>query len=150
MMENAFDSVRDSYPGIEDLREIVEHGCVSGVAHQHIYYNQTVSFFDNYEDEIIEYIADTLGGEFNEEIWNNNPCNITGYRNDTTWTYVELVASQLVDEYEDTTCQDLSDGEVHDISNAIGMNSLSEEVYPNLTELANTEWGQSHLEIITA
>ena len=108
-MENAFDSVRDSYPSIEDLREIVEHGCSSGVAHQHIYYNQTLSFFDNYEDEIIEYIADTLGGEFNEELWNNNPCNITGYKNDTTWTYVELVASQLVDEYEDTTCQELSE-----------------------------------------
>ena len=135
-MENAFDSVRDSYPSIEDLREIVEHGCSSGVAHQHIYYNQTLSFFDNYEDEIIEYIADTLGGEFNEELWNNNPCNITGYKNDTTWTYVELIASQLVDEYEDTTCQELSE--------------LDEEVYPNLTELANTEWGQSHLEIITA
>ena len=108
MMETAYDSVRDSYE-IEDLRDIVEHGCVSGVAHQHIYYSDTIKFFDNYEDEIIEYIADTLGGEFNEELWNNNPCNITGYKNDTTWTYVELLASHLIDEYEDTTCQELSD-----------------------------------------
>ena len=108
-MENAFDSVRDSYPNIEDLREIVEHGCQSGCANQHIYYSETLSFFDNYEDEIVEYIADTLGGEFNEELWTNNPCNITGYKNDTVWTFVELVASQLVDEYEDTTCQELSD-----------------------------------------
>ena len=113
MMKTAYDSVRDSYE-IEDLREIVEHGCASGVAHDHIYYHETLSFFDNYEDEIIEYIADTLGGEFNEELWNNNPCNITGYKNDTVWTYVELVASQLVDEYEDTTCQELSD-ESYDI-----------------------------------
>ena len=114
MMENAYDSVRDSYPDIETLREIVEYGCSSGVAHQHIYYSETLSFFDNYEDEIIEYIADTLGGEMNEEIWNANPCNITGYKNDTTWTYVELVASQLVDEYENTTCEELSD-ESYDI-----------------------------------
>ena len=121
MMENAFDSVRDSYPNIEDLREIVEHGCQSGCANQHIYYSETLSFFDNYEDEIIEYIADTLGGEFNEELWNNNPGNIAGYKNDTTWTYVELVASQLVDEYEDTTCEELSD-----------------DVYPNLVELENS------------
>ena len=121
MMETAYDSVRDSYPSIEDLREIVEHGCVSGVAHQHIYNHQTVSFFDEYEDEIIEYITDTLGDEFNERLWNNNPCNITGYKNDTTWTYVELVASQLVDEYEDTTCEELSD-----------------DVYPNLVELENS------------
>ena len=108
MTNYAFNSVKESYD-IDTLREIVEHGCVSGVAHDHIYYSETLSFFDNYEDEIVEYIADTLGGEFNEELWTNNPCNITGYKNDTVWTFVELVASQLVDEYEDTTCQELSD-----------------------------------------
>ena len=135
MTFTAYNSVQSSYD-IDTLREIVEHGCASGVAFDHIYYHQTLSFFDNYEDEIIEYIADNYGGEINEELWNNNPCNITGYKNDTTWLYVELLASQLVDEYEDTTCQELSE--------------LDEEVYPNLTELANTEWGQSHLEIITA
>ena len=125
-MENAFDSVRDSYPNIEDLREIVEHGCQSGCANQHIYYSETLSFFDNYEDEIIEYIADTLGGEFNEQLWIDNPCNITGYKNDTVWTYVELVAGQLVDEYESTTCEELSE--------------LDEDVYPNLVELANSNF----------
>jgi len=106
MMETAYDSVRDSYE-IEDLREIVEHGCVSGVAHQHIYYSQTLSFFDNYEDEIIEYIADNYGGEINEQLWNDNPCNITGYKNDTVWCFVELVASQLVDEYESSNSQSM-------------------------------------------
>ena len=131
----AFETIQESYD-LETLREIVEHGCVSGVAHDHIYYSDTLTFFDHFENEIIEYIADTLGDEFNEELWNNNPCNIMGYKNDATWCFVELVASQLVDEYEDTTCQELSE--------------LDEEVYPNLTELANTEWGQSHLEIITA
>jgi hypothetical protein len=154
-MENAFDSVRDSYPSIEDLREIVEHGCQSGVAHQHIYYSQTLSFFDNYEDEIIEYIADTLGGEFNEELWNNNPCNITGYKNDTTWTFVELVASQLVDEYESTTCEELSDLD-DDISfdfsskgDTLTAKPLNKTTYDAVKELANTEWGKSHLQIVT-
>ncbi len=134
-MESAYDSMRDSYPGIEDLQEIVKHGCQSGVAHQHLYYSQTVPFFDNYEDEIIEYIADTLGGESNEQIWIDNPCNIIGYKNATVWLYVELVASQLIDEYESTTCEELSD--------------LDDNVYSNLTELANTEWGKNHLEIVT-
>ena len=122
-MESAYDSVRDSY-GIEDLREIAEHGCASGVANDHIYYHQTVEFFDEYEDEIIEYIADTLGGEFHEELWSANTCNITGYKNDTVWTYVELIAQQLIEEYESTTCEELS-------------------------TLANTEWGKNHLEIVT-
>ena len=105
---SAFETIQETYE-LETLREIVEHGCVSGVAHDHIYYSDTIKFFDEYEDEIIEYISDTLGGEFNEELWTNNPCNITGYKNDTVWTFVELVASQLVDEYEDTTCQELSE-----------------------------------------
>ena len=134
MTNYAFNSVKESYD-IDTLREIVEHGCVSGVAHEHIYYSETLTFFDNYEDEIVEYIADTLGGEYNEELWTNNPCNITGYKNDTVWTFVELVASELIAEYEDTTCQELSD--------------LSEDGYNNLKELANTEWGKSHLQIVT-
>ena len=108
MTFDAYNSVKESYD-IDTLREIVEHGCQSGVAHDHIYYSDTIEFFDTNEDEIVEYIADTLGGEFNEELWTNNPCNITGYKNDTTWTYVELLASHLIDEYEDTTCQELSD-----------------------------------------
>ena len=60
MSKDAFNTVKESYD-IDTLREIVEHGCASGVAHQHIYYSDTIKFFDNYEDEIIEYIADTLG-----------------------------------------------------------------------------------------
>jgi hypothetical protein len=108
MTKTAYESVQSSYD-IDTLREIAEHGCASSVANQHIYYSQTTKFFDEYEDEIIEYIADTYGGEINEEIWNNNPCNIISYKNDTVWCYVELVASELVEQYEDTTCQELSD-----------------------------------------
>jgi hypothetical protein len=108
MIKTAYESVQSSYD-IDTLREIVEHGCASGVAHDHIYYNQTLSFFNEYEDEIIEYIADTLGGEVNEQLWLDNSCNITGYKNDTVWSFVELVAYELVEQYEDTTCQELSD-----------------------------------------
>ncbi len=123
MTETAYNSVKESYD-IDTLREIVEHGCVSGVAHDHIYYSETLSFFDNYEDEIVEYITDMLGGESNEQIWIDNPCNIDGYKNDSVWVYVELVANQIICEYESTTNEELSD-------------------------LANTEWGKNHLEIVT-
>ena len=53
MTFSAIKSVQSSYD-IDTLREIVEHGCASGVAHDHIYYSETLAFFDNYEDEIIE------------------------------------------------------------------------------------------------
>ena len=108
MTETAFDTIKETYD-IETLREIRDHGCESGVAHDHIYYSETLPFFDHFEDEIVEYIADMLGGEFNEELWCNNPCNLIGYKNDTVWCFIELVASLLVDQYEDTTCEELSD-----------------------------------------
>ena len=105
-MKSAFETIKDSYD-LDTLREIEEYGCSSGVATNHIYYSQTVSFFDNYEDEIYEYIADTLGGEFHDELWLANTCNISGYKNDSVWTFIELVASQIVGEYESTTCEEL-------------------------------------------
>lgn len=129
---NAFETIKETYD-IETLREIEEYGCSSGVAHDHIYYSETLTFFDHFEDEITEYIADALGDEFNEELWCNNPCNLVGYKNDTVWCFIELVAGQIVAEYEDTTCEE-----------------LSTSTYEDIKELASTPWGQDHLEIVSA
>ena len=96
---NAFQEIKDSYT-FEDFKEIDRYGCQSGVCSQHIYYGDTISFFDKYEDEIIEYIADTYGGELNEELWIKNSCNIQGYKNDTVWQFIETIASLEVFEQE--------------------------------------------------
>ena len=93
----------------EQLKEIADHGCQSGVCHEHIYYGDTIKFYDTYEDEIIEFIADNYGGEVNEELWTDNPCNLTGYKNATVWTFIELVAMLVVDEKEE---QELNDDKV--------------------------------------
>ena len=93
---SAYDVIKDTYD-YETCKEITEHGCVSGVAHDHIYYKDTLSFFDKYEDEMIEYITDTLGDEVNEDLWTRNTGNITGYKNDVTWSFIELVAMSIVD-----------------------------------------------------
>jgi len=153
-MKTAYETIKETYD-IDTLREINEHGCHTGVAHDHIYYRDTVEFFDTFEDEIIEYIADILGGEYNEEIWNRNPCHIAGYKNDTAWCYVELVASQLVDEYEDTTCEELSDSDEIDFDfsskgDTLTAKPLNATTYEAVKELASTPWGQDHLEIVSA
>ena len=93
---SAYDVIKDTYD-LQTLGDIVTNGCVSGAAHDHIYYKDTVAFFDKYEDEMIEYIADALGGETNESLWDQNTCNITGYKNDVVWTFIELVAISIVD-----------------------------------------------------
>ena len=156
MTETAFDIIKETYD-IDTLREIRDHGCVSGVAHDHIYYAETCQFFEDHEDEIVEYIADTLGGEFNEELWNSNPCNPTGYKNDSTWCFIELVASLLVDQYEDITQEELSDSDEYYVApdgevvfKCDEADHLSENTYEAVKELASTPWGQDHLEIVTA
>ena len=96
---SAFDVIKDTYD-VQTLGDIVTNGCVSGVAHAHIYYKDTVAFFDKYEDEMIEYITDTLGDEAIDSLWNQNTSNITGYKNDVTWSFIELVAMSVVDSDE--------------------------------------------------
>ena len=95
-LSSAYDVIKDTYD-YETCKEIVEHGCVSGVAHDHIYYKDTLSFFDKYEDEMIEYITDVLGEDGVDSLWNNNTSNIQGYKNDVTWSFIELVAMSIVD-----------------------------------------------------
>ncbi len=122
---SALESIKESY-NIDTLRDIVEHGCASGVAHDHIYYIETIEFFDTYEDEISDYIVDNFGSEMLVELFSNNEGNLRGYKNDLVWTFIEMLASTIVEEYEDVTCQELSD--------------LDEDVYPNLVELGNSEF----------
>ena len=122
----AFNTIKEQYD-IDTLREIRDHGCSSGVANNHIYYTQTVDFFDVHEDEMIEYIADTLGGEINEDIWNNNTNNITGYKNDIVWLYIELVGHTLVQQYESITCEEMNE---------------------SFDDILNSDWGVNHLEVV--
>ena len=105
IMLNAIDNIKSTYD-IETLKEIVEHGCQSGVCSQHIYYGDTIKFFDTYDDEIVEYISDIIGGDELVNIFKNANCDLETYKNDMVWNFIEFVAGQVVDEYE---AQELSD-----------------------------------------
>ena len=119
----AYDVIKDQYD-VDTLRDISEHGCSSGVATNHIYYYQTSKFFDQYEDEIVDYLSDNFGEEFLVDMFTDANASLTLYKNGMCWCYIECIAGQIVEEFESTTCEELSD-------------------------LCNTEWGKSHLEIIT-
>ena len=92
----AFEEIRNSYT-IEELCDIVKWGCASGCATNHIYYADTVSFYDKYEDEICDYIRDGIGSEFLTETFDNNEGHLVGYKNDIVWTFIELYAMELID-----------------------------------------------------
>ena len=98
-MQSAIDNIKATYD-YETCKEIVDHGCQSGVCSQHIYYGDTIKFFDTYEDEVTERLQDTLGREVLSDIMSQH-VDMTGFKNACTWTFIELVAGLVVDDMED-------------------------------------------------
>ena len=99
-MQSAFDTIIDTYD-YETCKEIVNHGCQSGVCTQHIYYGDTIKFFTKHPQEITEYIKDVLGVEALKDVFDKNDGNWDAHMNDLTWMFIELVAMSVVDDMED-------------------------------------------------
>ena len=98
-MENARDYIRDTYE-LEDLKEIANHGCQSGVCSQHIYYGDTVKFYDTYETEVLDELTLNYGTEFLVELFKDADASLRVYKNNVTWAYIELVAFELVEDHQ--------------------------------------------------
>ena len=92
----AVDSIKASYD-IDTLRAIAEHGCASGIAHDHIYYQQTWDFFLKYEDDIEDYFHDMLGDAWMFKLRFMDSTSVRGYVNNLVWAYVEYIANQIVE-----------------------------------------------------
>ena len=107
-MTSANSEIRATYD-YEDAKEIVNHGCESGVCFKHIYYADTIEFFTKYPDEITSYIVDNIGIDFMKETLGRNNGELDGYLNDLTWAFIELVAGEIVEDYEYTTCEEMDD-----------------------------------------
>ncbi len=107
-MQSAFDTIKDTYD-YETCKEIVNHGCQSGVCHEHIYYGDTVKFFEQHAEEITRELVDNFGTDFLKETFNSNDANLTCYMNDLTWAFIELSAMRIIDEIENTTQEEESD-----------------------------------------
>ena len=82
----------------ETMEEIVTHGCESGVCSQHIYYGDTVQFFDNYEDEIMDYFTDYYDSDFLVNLFKDADASLTVYKNSVTWAYIEAISVDVLDE----------------------------------------------------
>ena len=106
-MTDAITEIRNTY-SYEDAKEIVNNGCESGVCFKHIYYGDTVEFFNKYPDQITKYIINNVGIECITESFTRNDGNWDCHFNDLVWMFIELVAGEIVDEHESTTCEELS------------------------------------------
>ena len=96
---NAIKAVKEMY-NIEELKEIADHGCQSGVCSQHIYYGDTVQFYDTYETEIVPYLIDNYDVEFLVDLFKESLLggDLTIYKNNVCWAFIESVAFVAVDE----------------------------------------------------
>ena len=93
----ARETIKETY-SLQVLETIIEEGCFSGVANKHANDSQTVKFYDEYPDEISEYISDSLTSLELTRTFENNEGDLEGYKNDIVWTYIELLANEIVEE----------------------------------------------------
>ena len=107
---NAINAIKEAYD-FETMQEIASHGCESGVCSQHIYYGDTIKFFNTYEDEIVEYIESNYGTEFLVEMFQNTDADLTVYKNNVVWCFIEMIAFEVTeDEQEDEYHGDINYG----------------------------------------
>ena len=97
-MENARDYIRDTYE-LEDLKEIANHGCQSGVCSQHIYYGDTVKFYETYEGDILDELTLNYGTEFLVDLFRQADACLDIYKNHVCWAFIEMVAFEAVEEH---------------------------------------------------
>ena len=100
-MSNAVKEIEDTYT-VEEFQEIANHGCSSGVCHQHIYYGDTIRFYDKYESEILEYITDSgLEDDFLVDMFRRSNAHIGIYKNTVVWCFIEMIAFEIDSRVED-------------------------------------------------
>ena len=94
--QGAYDEIKDIYD-LDELHDIARNGCAVGCASSHIYYSDTVDFYEKHEDEINEYICDALGVDTVFKLDNVAEFDgILNVQNLLCWMYIELVASEIL------------------------------------------------------
>ena len=94
---NAREAIMAAYDK-DTLKEIADHGCKSGVCHEHIYYGDTNKYYNKYEDEITTYLTDNYGTEFLVSLFKKANASLTTYKNDVSWAYIEAIAFNYLEE----------------------------------------------------
>ena len=84
----------------ETLSEVVNHGCKSGVCSEHIYYADTIAFFDKYEGEILDLIHERYGVDELVSIFKRSDADYDMYRNECCWSFIENVAQDVIESLE--------------------------------------------------
>jgi len=104
MYRDGYDEVIATYDK-DTMEQIVTHGCQSGVCSQHIYYGDTVKFFDTHEEEITDYFTDYYDADFLVNLFKDADAILTHYKNAATWAYIEAVCVDVLSEVDEALLQ---------------------------------------------
>ncbi len=96
-MTNAVKEIMATYDK-DQLKEIADHGCQSGVCSQHIYYGDTIKFYEKHEADILDYFTVHYGTEFLVDLFAKNDADLDYYKNDVTWAFIESVAFEVTED----------------------------------------------------
>ena len=105
---DAAKAIKDMY-SLEDLKEIADHGCQSGVCRQHIYYGDTVRFYETFETEILDELVLNYGYDFLVDLFKDADADLTFYKNAVVWAFIEAVAIDVTEEDELNRAYDLKE-----------------------------------------
>ena len=95
---NATEKILQTY-NKEELKEIADHGCQSGVCFKHIYYGDTIQFYDTFENDILDELVLNFGYDLLNDIFKQSDADLTHYKNSVVWAFIEMVAFEAVEEY---------------------------------------------------
>ena len=83
---------------LEELKTIANHGCESGVCSQHIYYGDTLKFYDEYEVQILDDLVLNYGYDFLVDLFKDANADLTIYKNNVVWAFIEFVAVEAIED----------------------------------------------------
>ena len=101
---NATEKIKSDYT-LEELKEIANHGCESGVCTKHIYYGDTIQFYETFETDIIDELVLNYGYDFLNDLFKNADADLSIYKNSVVWAFIEMVAFEEVDHYYEPSMQ---------------------------------------------
>ena len=85
-MRTMHQALTERFDDADEIKDVAEHGCIGGVS-GFIYYSETEKFFDEYEDEIYDYLNDC---GFSMKNFVDTGSTISTLKNDLVWCVVEL------------------------------------------------------------
>ena len=92
------DALTARFTDADEIKDVANYGCAGGVS-GFIYYHETSAFYDEHEDEILDYLSDC--GTTIKDLCDEND-TIAMLKNRLVWFVVEwhCQAQQMVNEME--------------------------------------------------